>query len=107
MGEKGSNPFADFDWEWGVAALAEEEAVDTGFASLALIGPPRWLTPVLGEREAPGSAQLGHVVTPVRAPEPLPAPVALHPFVLEPTNPQRAMWIQLTQLQPRILRSPC
>ena len=68
--EKGGNPFADSDWEWGVAALAEEEAFDTGFASLALIGPPRWLTTFLRQRQAPGNAQLGHVVPPVRAPGP-------------------------------------
>ena len=106
-GEKGSNPFADFAWEWGVAALAEEEAVDTGFASLALIGPPRWLTTVLRQREAPGNAQLGHVVTPVRAPGPCPAPVALHPFVGTAQQPHCAWWVQMSQLNPRILRFLC
>ena len=105
--EKGGNRFADFDWEWGVAELAEEEGFDTGLASLALIGPPRWLTTVLRQREAPGNAQLGHVVTPIRAPGPFPAPVALHPFVGTAQQPHCAWWVQITQLNPRILRSPC
>ena len=56
-GDKGGNPLADFDWDgWGVTELAEEEGFDTDLASLAHIGPPRWVTTVLRHLVAPANA---------------------------------------------------
>ena len=79
---------------------------DTDLASLALIGPPRWVTTVLRQLEARSNAQLGHVVLKVRVPGPCPAPLALHPFACPAPSTHCIRRAPITELNPMIIWFP-